>query len=82
MNRIKEIHVTIYVVESVFLALLTLCLALPFALIFREGSLRADLLWAFGTVIPVQLIRVVCERVKPKKVRWRKEASSVSRQKL
>ena len=67
MNRLKELKITIRIVEGICLALLTVCFSLPMALIFREGSLRADLLWAFGAILPVQGIREVCERVERKK---------------
>lgn len=69
MNRTKELDLTIHLVESLSLALLTLCLSLPFALLFRDGPFWADLTWGVGTILPVQLIREFSERIENRKKR-------------
>ena len=61
MSKIKELDRGLRAAEFINLSLLAICLALPFALIFREDGMTAALLWAFGVVIPVHGIRFVCE---------------------
>ena len=65
MKRVKELELTIRLVEAICLGLLALCISLPLALILREGSLKADLLWALGVLVPVEAIRGVCLREMP-----------------
>ena len=69
MNEIQKLERRIHWSECFHLALLTLLLAFPIALLFREDSQTYRALWALGTVIPVQLIRFICERVKKRSVR-------------
>lgn len=70
MKLEKSILRTVYVLECIHLAILSLCLSMPFACILPEGSLPASLLWGFGAAIPVQLIRAVGYRVerKPRRI--------------
>lgn len=66
MKELKRLKRRIRICECVHLALMTLCVALPLALLFKEDNQWYRLFWALGTVIPVQLIRLVCEYVKKK----------------
>lgn len=60
--------------EWIHLTLLTLSIAFPSALLFSlileedEAAAYIRLIWAIGTVIPVHLIRFICERVEKKAI--------------
>ena len=64
VKAIKNLELRIHLSECLHLALMTLCVAFPIALLFKEDDPLVRVLWALGTVIPVQLIRFVCERIK------------------
>ena len=69
MNELKKLQRRVHWSECLQLALLTLCLAVPIALIYTEDDQLFRLRWALGTVIPVQLVRFICQRVEKKKLR-------------
>ena len=69
MKNLRKLERSIHWMECVHLGLLTLCLALPIALLFTEDDPIRRLCWALGTLIPVQLIRVICERIRGKPLR-------------
>ena len=71
MKDLKKLDRSIFWSECVHLALLTLCLAIPIALIFdaEEGRIT-HLPWAFGAVLPVQLVRLICQRINQKGQRF------------
>ena len=70
MKDIKRLERILLVLERVNLTLLTLCLSLPFALLFSEDRVSVRLLWGLGTLIPVHLICAICLRVKKKLRRY------------
>ena len=69
MKMIEKLERRIHLCECVHLALLTLLLAFPLTLTFQSDDLSTQILLAFGTVIPVQLIRFLCERIERKPLR-------------
>lgn len=69
MKELKKLQRRVHWSECIHLALLTLCLAVPIALIYTEDDQLFRLRWALGTVIPVQLVRYICQRVEKKKLR-------------
>ena len=62
MKDLKRMEARIHWSECLHLGMLTLCLALPIALLFTADNPYYRLLWALGTVIPVQLIRWICDK--------------------
>lgn len=70
MKELKKLERRIHWSECIQLALLTLCLAIPIALIYTADDHMFRLHWALGTVIPVQLVRFICQRVEQKKLRF------------
>lgn len=69
MKEIEKLQRRIHWGECVQLALMTLLLAFPIILTFQSDDRRTQLLYALGTVIPVQLIRFFCERFEKKPIR-------------
>ncbi|MBR3382759.1 MAG: hypothetical protein IKG85_06980 [Clostridia bacterium] len=69
MKELDRLERRMHISGCIHLAILTLCAALPVALVFEDDKLYR-LAWALGTVIPVQLIRFICERVQRKPLRW------------
>ena len=69
MTKIEKLERRIHWSECVHLALMTLLLAFPLILTFQSDDRTTQILLALGTVIPVQLIRFLCERIKRKSLR-------------
>lgn len=71
MKEHEKLERSIFWSECVHLALLTLCFSIPIALIFDADEQHiTHLPWAFGAVIPVQLIRMLCQRIEKKGLRF------------
>ena len=70
MKELKRLERRIRLCGCFHLAILTLIITLPTAMFIREGSGYLWLLWAFGTVIPAQGIRFVCDRFPKKPIRF------------
>ena len=66
MNEIKRLERRISLLCCFHLALLTLCLAFLIGLVFPGDRPLVSVLWALGTVVPVQLIHQICLRVPEK----------------
>lgn len=75
MKELKGLERSIRLCEYVHLALITPCISLPMALFIKEERQFIWLLMALGTIIPVQLIRLVCDRVQKK---WLKTLLSLA----
>ncbi len=63
MKELENLRRRIHWSECVHLALMTLALAFSLILTFQSDDRLTQLLFALGTVIPVQLIRLICERI-------------------
>ena len=63
MKELQRLERSLSFLCALHLALMTLCLAFFVALIFPGSDPLICLLWAFGTVIPVQLIHQLCLRI-------------------
>ena len=66
MKEIKGLERRIHLCECFHLALITPCVSLVMAMFIKEESQLVWVLMAFGTIIPVQLIRYICDRVQKK----------------
>lgn len=66
MKEIKRLERILTFLEWTNLSLLTLCLSLPFALLFPGDNPLVSILWGFGALIPVNLICLLCLKVKEK----------------
>lgn len=64
MKELKSLERGVRLICCVHLALMTLCLSLSVALLYPGERVEICLLWAFGAVIPVQIIHQVCLRVR------------------
>ena len=69
MKEIEKLQRRIHCCECVHLGLMTLALAFPLILTFQSDDRNTQILLALGTVIPVQLIRFLCERTERKALR-------------
>lgn len=69
MKEMEKLRRRIHWSECVHLALLTLVLAFVIIMTFQSDDYRVQLLFGIGTVIPVQLIRFICERFEKKPMR-------------
>ena len=69
MKEIEKLQRRIHWSECVHLALMTLLLSFPLTLTFQSDDRTTQILIALGTVIPVQLIRFLCERIRSKPLR-------------
>lgn len=63
MKELKGLERRIRLCECVHLALITPCISLVMALFVKEENELVWLLMALGAIIPVQLIRFICDRV-------------------
>lgn len=63
MRELKRLERRIHWCECIHLGLTTLSVAVTLALLFKEDDPLYRLVWAIGTVIPVQIIRLISERV-------------------
>ena len=70
MKEMKWLERELSLICCLHLAVLTLCLSLSFALLFPGEHIEICLLWAFGAVLPVQLIHWICLRVAKLPVRY------------
>lgn len=70
MREMKRVEAGLSLICCLHLAILTLCLSLGFALLFPGERITVCLLWAFGAVIPVQLIHWICLRIKKTSLRY------------
>ena len=66
MKELRGLERSIRLCEYFHLALITPCVSLPIAMFVKEESQAVWLLMALGTIIPVQLIRFICDRVQKK----------------
>lgn len=69
MKEIKALAFRIRISEYVHLALMALLYAIPVALAFDEDDPAYRFAWALGTVIPVLIIRFLCQRTEKKRLR-------------
>ena len=69
MKEIERLERRLHWSECFHLALMTLLLAFALTLTFQSDDRNTQILLALGTVIPVQLIRVLCERIERKSLR-------------
>ena len=66
MKELKRLMRRIELCECLQLAILSLIITLPTAMFIREGEGYLWLLWAFGTIVPAQGIRLLCAHVAKK----------------
>ena len=64
MREIKRLERSLDLLCCVHLGLMTLLLAFSIALLYQDENPALRVLWALGTVIPVQLIHQICLRVR------------------
>lgn len=64
MKELRGLERRIRLCECIHLALITPCISLVIALFVKEKNELVWLLMALGAIIPVQLIRFLCDRVK------------------
>ena len=69
MKEIKKLERRLHWSECFHLALMTLVLSFALTLTFQSDDRTTQILLALGTVIPVQLIRFLCERIERKSLR-------------
>ena len=67
MKQIKRLVLLLTLLERLNLSVLALCVSLPFALLYPKDNVTHSLLWAFGVLIPVQLICLICLKVKKRR---------------
>ena len=67
MREIKRLERSLDLLCCVHLGLMTLLLAFSIALLYQDENPALRVLWALGTVIPVQLIHQICLRENPLK---------------
>ncbi|MBO4419336.1 MAG: DUF4129 domain-containing protein [Oscillospiraceae bacterium] len=70
MNEIEKVNRRIHWNQCVHLALLNLMLAFPLTLTFQTDEQTIQILIALGTLIPVQAIRIICERIQKPGLRF------------
>lgn len=63
MKELRGLERRIRLCECIHLALITPCISLVMALFVKEENELVWLLMALGAIIPVQLIRFICDRV-------------------
>lgn len=66
MKEIQKLERHVTWTECIHLALMTLCLGIPIALIYTDDPQLYRLAWGAGTVIPVQLVRLFCAKLERK----------------
>lgn len=67
MKQIKALVLLLSLLERINLSVLALCVSLPFALLYPKDNVTHSLLWAFGVLIPVQLICQICLKVRKRR---------------
>lgn len=65
MKDIKRLELSLRVTEGLYLALMTLCVSLPCALLLQGNREGPGLWWGLGAVLPVELIAGLCYWLKP-----------------
>ena len=69
MKELRRLENSVSFLCGVHLALLTLCLSLAVALLYPGDDPAVCVLWAFGAVVPVQIIHQICVRCSDKLLR-------------
>lgn len=64
MKELRRLERSIRLLECIHLALVTLCISLVMTIFVGDNNERVRLIMAIGAVIPAQIIRFICDRVK------------------